>query len=316
MLSQKQMRAWIPGAIARFKAAMPTIAVPSVPFPEIYIASDKKAYEIRTTLVEQLQSPQKYSEYESVMETIHGELGDAIIIYQKETGRSAFRPINSEGSFCHCLCHELGHFYALHAECPSENLIRFVDQTYHRDERFSQFGYIFWSEFIAEVIACHCDPDVENIDWESFDWHGPRNELAGMLSAAFCYDHINGYSLAHYFATLLANKNTVAFLDAAEDGRLKVRRGYRDELMTFEEAKIDPTCLMDITEEYHEILTDLKDMLAEQLSKERYWETNLDFVTEIGYKLQDLDDMMENKSTHTKFRSLLTGMNGIKRMMG
>ena len=107
MLSQKQMRAWIPGAIARFKAEMPAIAVPAipavpaVPLPEIYIASDKKAYEIRTTLVEQLQSPQKYSKYESVMETIHGELGDAIIIYQKETGRSAFRPINSEGSFCH-----------------------------------------------------------------------------------------------------------------------------------------------------------------------------------------------------------------------
>ena len=46
-------------------------------------------------------------------------------------------------------------------------------------------------------------------------------------------------------------------------------------------------------------------MLAEQLSKERYWETNLEFVTKIGYKLQDLDDMMETKSKHTKFRRLL-----------
>lgn len=45
--------------------------------------------------------------------------------------------------FQHFLWHELGHFYAIHHECPSNNLHRFNDQALS-EEKANQEGYWFW----------------------------------------------------------------------------------------------------------------------------------------------------------------------------
>lgn len=65
MITQKQMKEWIPEAVEQFKAAMPPI---DVPYPEIHIASDKTALRIREEIVSRLHSPQKNPGKASAME--------------------------------------------------------------------------------------------------------------------------------------------------------------------------------------------------------------------------------------------------------
>lgn len=81
MATQKQIKEWIPRAIQIFQAYIPLTGL-----PEIHIVSDKTLFKTRAELVEKLQSHQSHISplhYNSVMEEIHGELGDAIIIQQE-----------------------------------------------------------------------------------------------------------------------------------------------------------------------------------------------------------------------------------------
>ncbi len=82
MTTQKQIREWIPSAGAIFRKYMPDMGE----IPEIHIVSERTLFQTRKELVERLQSAQKNTDeenYTSVMEMIHGEKGDAILIRQR-----------------------------------------------------------------------------------------------------------------------------------------------------------------------------------------------------------------------------------------
>ena len=80
MLSQRKMKEWIPEALERFQTVMPTI---DVPYPEIWIVSDKTMDKVRNSLLEKTKSQTKLRLGIPAMETIHGAGGDAIIVYQQ-----------------------------------------------------------------------------------------------------------------------------------------------------------------------------------------------------------------------------------------
>ena len=197
MLSQRQMKEWIPETIELFKSVM---ASNHARFPEICIVSDKTMDRIRNSLLARTQSQAKIRVEIPAMETLHGPGGDAIIIYQNAF-RGAYWDEESKGSFQHFLWHELGHFYALNMEDPADNYSRFMDQKPHPDEYEALLGYSFWSEFIAEVIACKVTP-AQEIDWEGYNWYPIRNELRRLLFGALNTSGmgINWYDLAFYIA--------------------------------------------------------------------------------------------------------------------
>ena len=87
MVTQKQIKAWIPEALAIFQRFMPPFpGMDTIPIPEIHIVSDKTVFPTRKMLVAKLRSRQTdidEDHYTSIMEMIHGDLGDAILIWQK-----------------------------------------------------------------------------------------------------------------------------------------------------------------------------------------------------------------------------------------
>ncbi len=122
MITQKQIMDWTDKAIAIFKQFIPEVEF----VPEIHIATDKTILKKRTELVEHLKCHQKNTpeEYDSIMEMIRGESGDAILISQTKlqdlnNNRYAFH------QFCLFFWHEMGHFYAIKNE--KTNMHRFFD---------------------------------------------------------------------------------------------------------------------------------------------------------------------------------------------
>ena len=82
MITQKKIKEWIPGAVAAFRAVMPPI---DKEYPAVYIASEATQYKVRDEPV-RLTGSTSYetnTPYSAIMEYIHGNKGDAILIYQK-----------------------------------------------------------------------------------------------------------------------------------------------------------------------------------------------------------------------------------------
>ena len=310
MISQKKMNEWYAEAERTFQSAMPPI---DIPYPEHYILSEKTASVKRAEIVNALQSPQKNPGIElSQMETIYGNLGDAVIIYQKNIKENRRSEERTKQHFMHCSCHELGHFYSRYTECPEAELYRYMDQQPREgEEAIKQTGYWFWAEFIAEVIACHIDPDVD-IDWNGYDWHAIRFELVPLIRYAFHYDpdYIDQYGLAHYYAKLLSDKRTTAFLEAAKDGRARVNdpRGSGLHTTTLAEAGIDPDCRSEIEEVYYPVLDDFEAFLRCQLSKERYWTVTPDDIMVIGNYIGTLREIKLMNFATGKFGEIIRRM--------
>ena len=303
MVTQKQIKAWVPTAIQIFKKFMPPT---DVPFPSVHIVSEKTLFATRARLAEQVQCQQKNCDeryYDSIMETLHGDLGDAILIQQKyvsdpKTSKAA------EIKFQHFFWHELGHFYAIHHECQESNLHRFNNQELS-DEQAKQEGYWFWSEFIAEAIACyvdeqHCRIDnseyyhPERIRWEPELWGHLDEKLLNLLEMAFVYSGtvIDEAALAMYFAHLLMDDATKRYVKAAEDGILLVHEN-KTKTRLMEPGSIDATCISEQTEAYQEPLYSMKNMLETQLKKKHFWEIDEEWLEAIG---QHIVDMMNSKS--------------------
>lgn len=82
MTTQKQIKEWIPEAVSVFQSIMPPI---STPYPDIQIASASTLSKVRAALVEKTGSPNVNMKmpYNSMLETLHGDGGTAILIYQK-----------------------------------------------------------------------------------------------------------------------------------------------------------------------------------------------------------------------------------------
>lgn len=87
MVTQKQIKAWIPEALSLFQKYMPPFSgMGYIPTPEIHIVSDRTLFQTRRELMNRLRSQQTEideEQYSSITEMIHGEYGDAILIHQK-----------------------------------------------------------------------------------------------------------------------------------------------------------------------------------------------------------------------------------------
>ena len=214
MTTQKQIKEWIPTAVEIFQRFMPCPEI-----PEIHIVSEKTLFKKRAEIVERLQAKQKNASpetYDIVMEMIHGDLGNAILIRQKYI-TSPERSHHAEEEFSHYLWHELGHFLAMTSE--TGNMSRFMDQSRRVDfsnlpEFSKREGYWFWSEFIAESIANHVsmkfnqtkdDYHPEETIVEPNKWCKSNQRLHYLLDNALNYfpTTIDEASLGHYFALLL-----------------------------------------------------------------------------------------------------------------
>lgn len=289
MVSQKQMKEWLPETLEQFKAALPPIGMP---YPEFYIFSNKDWEMKRAKVVEAVQAPQKNAGRVSMMEYLHGAAGDAVIIFQKYVFENPYNREEEKRQFQHCVRHELGHFYAAHAECPGTDLYQYMDQKPRKgEEAQKQVAYWFWVEFIAETIACRTDPESWDVDinWDKNSWYPIRNELRSLIHDAFerMPDTIYEWALGVYMAKMLSDRETASFLTGAKEGKI-LTYGSGFDLVTFQEAGIDPTCRSEIGEDYKSDLLELETLMRDQVAKERFWEIDDAFLLRIDKYLSSL----------------------------
>ncbi|MCD7825485.1 MAG: hypothetical protein LUH14_05935 [Clostridiaceae bacterium] len=304
MITQSQLKLWIPEATEIFKRYMPPTTL-----PPIYIGAPRNILKLRAELVVKTQSHQVNhpDPYDSVMEMIHGDAGDAILIQQKlvYTGRGA------EDHFYHCLWHELGHYFAIKYECDdldehgSSALHRYNDPGLQGDllstDRYKQEGYWFWSEYIAESIANyveeqHCRIDnadcyhPEQLTWEPKQWGFIPDRLQDFLEMTLTYypSTIDEAALAMYFASLLMSDAIKRYVVAADEGKLKVYdneaigKGKLGATKLMEPGSIEPTCISDMPDCYQDTMWDMKALLERQLKKKEFWKIDETFLEEIG----------------------------------
>lgn len=304
MLNKKLMKEWISETVTLFKSVMPEI---DAPYPEIHILSVKNINDTRSSIVEQLRSPQKKAIPPSFMETVHGSNGDAIIIYHDFVMENKSVRTDDKGVFQHSLLHELGRFFSIYMECQEDDLYRYLDQRVHIEDFSSQLGYWFWNEFISEVIACNCEPEG-NVS----DCNAVKKEFGVLLKDAFSKyeDFIDQYALAKYYAKLLADKGILSLLEAVKNGSVLIAQNddLKVLLLIYREKGSDPEFRSDIAEFYYPLMKKIQEMLRAQLMKEHYWETDIDFITEIGHKIEKLRNIKLLHSPQKEFGNLLQGL--------
>lgn len=303
-IPEKTVMFWAEEATELFEQIMPPI---STPFPPVYTSTASSYSRTRRKIIKNIGCPHTEEPPDSIMEYIHGENGNAILIRRELI---ADLPVQDDRElyihFQHFFWHELGHFYAINAE--TDNLHRYnapgltddspvydaaIDGCGYSSERRKQEGYWFWQEFIAEVISNHVSYTIrssgdsyhpELLDWTIDVWGGIVNKLEDLLEGTlYLYSStIDEYALAHYFARLLTDDLTVLYVKAANEGKLKVDSGaYPDE-------KIEPTCISDVSECYQPHLWKMHEILVEQLSKKQFWLIDEDTLEKIGSCIGDM----------------------------
>ncbi len=303
-IPEKTVMFWAEEAIELFKQIMPPI---STPFPPVYTATASNYSRVRKKIVKNISCPHTEEPPDSIMEYIHGENGNSILIRREII---ANLPVQDDYElhihFEHFFWHELGHFYAINSE--TNDLHRYnhpglVDESrvYNHvtdacgfsSERKKQEGYWFWQEFIAEAISNHVSYIIrssgdsyhpELIDWTVDIWGGIMNQLNNLLASTICYypSTIDEYSLAHYFARLLTDDLTVLYVKAAKEGKLKIDGNvYPDE-------KIESTCISDMPDDFQPHMWRMHEILLKQLKKKAFWLIDENTLEELGSCIGDM----------------------------
>lgn len=288
----------------QFQKIMPDLGIS---YPPVYTSTASSYSRTRRKIVKNIGCPHTEEPPDSIMEYIHGDNGNAILIRRELI---ADLPVHNEHElrihFEHFFWHELGHFYAINAE--TDNLHRYndpglvddspvydaaIDGCGYSSERKKQEGYWFWQEFIAEVIANHVSYMIrssggsyhpELLDWTVDVWGGIVNQLEDLLEGTLYYysSTIDEYSLAHFFARLLTDDLTVLYVRVADEGKLKIDGGiYPDE-------KIEPTCISDVPDCYQPHLWKIHEILVEHLAKKEFWLIDEGTLEKIGSCIGDM----------------------------
>ena len=286
MTTQKQIKEWIPAALSAFQSIMPPI---STLYPEIQIASAATLKKIRAALVEKTGSPNvnMKTPYTSMMETLHGDSGTAILIYQKICP-------DTQAEFNHALWHELGHFYAISTE--KEPFFYFAGQGLDED-RIRQTGYWVWNEFVAECIANYVGTQIHPINAEVYKcqkhWRQPYLRLQSMIQTAYNMypGSFSEYDLAIYYATLLTDPATVAFIDGAMKNELTVWNPDKWAYVLMEPDSIEPTAISLLPAQYGDLLLDISDLLQDKVDEDEFWTVDGDFLDRLGLMVTELNDM-------------------------
>ena len=289
MTTQKQIKEWIPEALSAFQSIMPPI---STPYPEMRIASATTLGKVRAALVEKTGSPNvnMKTPYTSMMETLHGNGGTAILIFQKICP-------DTQAEFNHALWHELGHFYAISTE--EESFFRLAGQGLDED-RIRQTGYWLWNEFVAECIANHVTSKllVKDDDWRETQkcqkhWRQPYLRLQSMIQTAYNMypGSFSEYDLAIYYATLLTDPATVALVDSAMNNELSVWDPDKWGYVLMEPDSIEPTAISLLPAQYGDLLLDISDLLQDKVDEEAFWKVDGEFLDRLGLMVTELNDM-------------------------
>lgn len=295
---------WASIAKEQFQKIMPDL---DIPYPPVYTATASSYSRTRKKMVKNIGCPHTEEPPDSIMEYIHGETGNAILIRRELI---ADLPVHSEHElhihFEHFFWHELGHFYAINAE--TNNLHRYnepgliddsplydaaIDGCGYSSERRKQEGYWFWQEVIAEVIANHVSYTIrssgdsyhpELLDWTVDVWGGIANQLEDLLEGTLYYysSTIDECSLAHFFARLLTDDLTVLYVRAADEGKLKIAGG------AYPNEKIESTCISDVPDCYQLHLWKIHEILVEQLAKKGFWIIDEDTLEKLGSCIGDM----------------------------
>ena len=105
---------WAKIAVEQFERIMPDLGIP---FPPVYTATASSYSRIRRKIIKSVGCPHTEEPPDSIMEYIHGETGNAILIRRELV---ADLPVHDDFElrvyFEHFFWHELGHFYAINAE--------------------------------------------------------------------------------------------------------------------------------------------------------------------------------------------------------
>lgn len=249
--------------------------MPCQQMPEIHQVTVREFERKRSELVERLQSSQDMYDAEtddSLMEFIHGEKGDAIIIK-----KDYFSNADEEG-FANALWHELGHFVATKAESPK--LRKFLEE--NDGDREVAYGYWFWSEFVAEAISCHVSNEYrktrpnyhpENIKWNRQVFENISCSLSDTLQSIFDRSSIDMFSISHYFAHFLKEDFYIIYREKYPKDDIVGRSG-------FTKAPFD----------YIQVMIDLMEKLEEQLKKEEFWIVDEVWIRELGKQVLKLTD--------------------------
>lgn len=160
------------------------------------------------------------------------------------------------------LWHELAHIYVAHYECLDGNLFShckaLCSTDTHSDEDLVFFrGYQLWSELIAQSMAfLLCDRYSLKPSGDAL------YELQGQLTRAIYSDGFDYYALGRFYGQLLCDRR----LD-------KFRNNYFRNLNLADYDEFD---------ELVEGLENVQRLLADQINKERFWETSYDEVLVFG----------------------------------
>lgn len=160
------------------------------------------------------------------------------------------------------LWHELAHIYAAHYECQNSSLFQHCktvcDAETHSDEDLIFFrGYQLWGELIAQSMAfLLCEKYNMKPSGDAL------YEIQGQLTRAMYSAEFDYYALGRFYGQLLFDRRLVKF-----------RRNYFRNLNLADYKEFD---------ELVEGLENVQRLLADQLSKERFWEISYDEVLVLG----------------------------------
>lgn len=303
-ISETTVLYWAEMAKENFQQVMPDLGIP---YPPVYTSTASSYSRTRKKIIRDVGCPHTDEPPDSIMEYIHGENGNAILIRRELV---ADLPVHDDNElyihFQRFFWHELGHFYAINSE--TSDLHRYnhpglVDESQiyshvndacgFSSERKKQEGYWFWQEFIAEAISNHVSYTIrscsdsyhpELLDWTIDIWSGIMNQLNSLLEGTLYYypSTLDEYSLAHYFARLLTDDLTVLYVKAANAGKLKIQGGgYPDE-------KIEPTCISDLSDAFQPHMWRMHEILLKQLKKESFWLIDEDTLEALGSCIGDM----------------------------
>lgn len=304
MITQKKIKEWIPEAVAAFRAVMPPI---EKEYPAIYIASEATLYKVRNEPV-RLTGSTSYetnAPYSAIMEYIHGDKGDAILIYQKHC-------LNDLKDFQHTLWHELGHFFAVSSE--TSNLFRYISQR-ETDNEIARNGYYFWKEFIAEAIsnyvgAKYSEPWSEKQLEDSY-WEPLYSKLKYLIQGAFgtkkYHSIVDEEMLGVYFATMITDHDTQNFVSAGLDNKLLKFDAKKYRFVPVGED-FDPTALSGVSGVYGDDLLDLMDMLYDQAERDNFWIIDEPTLELIGDALSRLSFSKSFRTNHEVFENIPKGL--------
>jgi hypothetical protein len=137
----------------------------------------------------------------------------------------------------------------------------------------------------------------EPIDKEKYKnqkyWRQPYLRLQSLIQSAFnTYPgSFYEYDLAFYYATLLTDPATKAFVEGALNNELTEWSPDKWAYVPMKPDSIEPTAISLLPSTYGDLLLDISDLLQDKVDEEEFWKVDGKFLDNLGMTLTRLNDM-------------------------